>query len=259
MPGVPGPDGRHDDLDADQLEGLALLVPDDARSLDADRDAYLRELRQRQRRSGPGAPPGSRRALLLRAFGGGRPGVGLAGPLLLVLLVLVGLVGSTLSVFSGSTTDTRRLTPLATGVAVPPGAVGGLLPDSSVTVRGSTYSLRDARPAMLVLVPEACPDCGTVLQRLRAQSAEYGLYWIVIGPPSQQDQLRTLDQSDLGGSAAVATDDANVMRSRYEPTGVTAVLVRDDGVVADVRKNLTARDNLETALAQLDGRSAPTA
>lgn len=43
---APDPSGRHDDLDGDDALAaeLAFLVPDDPRSLDADRDAYFREL-----------------------------------------------------------------------------------------------------------------------------------------------------------------------------------------------------------------------
>lgn len=257
MPGVPGPDGRHDDLDADQLEGLALLVPDDARSLDADRDAYLRELRQR--RFGRGGPEGSRRWLLLRALGGGRP-TGLAGPLLLVLLVVVGLVGSTLSVFSGSAANDLTQTPLAVDPPQPVGSVGGLLPDTTVTVRGTEFDLRGARPAVLLLVPTSCPDCGAVLRSVRSQVAEYSsLGWMLIGPAAQQPQLRALSTNELGGSAMVAADDADLMGAAYSPQGITAVLVRDDGIVALITRGLTATTRLETALAGLDARSAPSA
>jgi hypothetical protein len=257
MHGVPGPDGRHDDLDADQLEGLALLVPDDARSLDADRDAYLLELRRR--RADQGGPGLARRSLLLRAFGAGRPGSGLAGPVLLVLLVVVGLVGSTLSVFSGSTADDQKQTPLAADPAGPVGAVGGLLPNTTVTIRGSHFDLRGARPAVLLLVPTPCPSCGSILRSVRGQIAEYNLGWILMGPADQQDQLRALNTTELGGSATVATDDTGLMRVAYTPSGVTAVMVRDNGLVAMVAKDLTASDRLEHALANLDGRSAPTA
>ncbi len=257
MPGVPGPDGRHDDLDADQLEGLALLVPDDARSLDADRDAYLREVRGR--RFGRGGPDGYRRWLVLRALGGGRPS-GLAGPLLLVLLVVVGLVGSTLSVFSGSAANDLTQTPLAVDPQQPVGSVGGLLPGTTVTIRGEEFGLRSARPAVLLLVPTSCPDCGAVLRSVRSQVAEYRtLGWMLIGPATQQTQLKALSTNELGGSAIVAADDADLMGAAYSPQGITAVLVRDDGIVALVARGITATTRLETALAGLDARSAPSA
>jgi len=257
MPGVPGPDGRHDDLEADELEGLALLVPDDARSLDADRAAYLRELQQA--RSVRVRPDGSRRSLLSRALGGGRPGPGFTGPLLLVLLVVVGLVGSTLSVFGASPTDTQPATPLATGGTQPAGSIGGLLPDATVTVRGLKAHLRDARPAVLVMVPASCPDCGPVLLSLRSQAAEYHLQFVIIGPAAQQPQLEALNDSALGGSEVIASDDSDVMRPAYQPSGVTAVLVRDDGTVPMVARDVTASTRLESSLSQLDGRRAPAA
>ena len=35
----------------------------------------------------------------------------------------------------------------------------------------------------------------------------------------------------LGGSVTVATDDSDVLTPTYLPSGVTAILVRDDGIV----------------------------
>ena len=255
MPGLPGPDGRHDDLDADQLEGLALLVPDDARSLDADRDAYLRELRARrtaQQRADGLLGRVRRSGSLLRG------GVGLTGPLVLVLLVVVGLVGSTLSVFGSGSTDDRQQTPLASPPADQPvGSVGGLLPEATLTSRENTFPLREARPAVLVLVPTSCSDCGNILRNLRMQAAGYTLPLLLVGAPAQLQQLRTLDDQELGGSVPVATDDADVLAPTYLPSGVTAVLVRDDGIVAMVARDLQSTSRLETQLVQLDSRAAP--
>ena len=274
MPGTPGPDGRHDDLEADELQGLALLVPDDPRSLDRDREAYLRELREgrdgpqsgRRRTDVPvprgpdgpddgGRPPSRWRRL---AFGGAG-GVGLAGPALLVLLVVVGLVGSTFSVFGSGPSPDRTLAPLASPADVPAGQVGGLLPDVTVTVAGSSYPLRDARPAVLVLVPAACQSCGDALRNLRSQAQEYGLSFVLVGPPAQDSALRALDQAELGGGEIIAVDVTDVVRGSYQPSGVTALLVRSNGIVAEVAKDVGGTTRLETALTQLDPRSSATA
>ena len=190
MPGLPGPDGRHDDLDADELEGLALLVPDDPRSLDGDRDTYLRELRAKRDADRRGS--GVLRSLVSRSTSGMRPGIGLTGPLLLVLLVVVGLVGSSLSVFGTSSPDDRAQTPLATpGPDQPAGSVGGLLPDVMLTGQESVFPLRKARPAVLIMVPTSCPDCGDILRSLRLQSAGYSLPMLLVGPADQLQQLRS--------------------------------------------------------------------
>ena len=39
----PDPEGHHDDLSAKDLDGLSLVVPDDARELDTDRELWLTE------------------------------------------------------------------------------------------------------------------------------------------------------------------------------------------------------------------------
>jgi hypothetical protein len=185
--------------------------------------------------------------------------MGLTGPLMLVLLVVVGLVGSTLSVFGTSSSDDRPQTPLASPPPDQPvGTVGGLLPEATLSDQESTFPLRKARPAVLVLVPTSCPGCGAILSSLRSQAAEYTLPLLLVGPAAQLEQLRSLDDGELGGSVAVATDVSDVLQPTYLPDGVTAILVRDDGIVALVARNLQVTSQLETSLVQLDGRSAPT-
>jgi hypothetical protein len=250
MAGAPSPDGRHDDLEADELEGLALLVPDDPRSLEGDRLAYLRELRARR---------GNRWTRLAesRFPGTGLLGTGLAGPAILVLLVVVGLVGSTLSVFGGTPTPARTLVPLATATAMPVGQVGGLLPDAKVTVGGSILDLRTARPAVLALVPTTCDDeCGNLLAGLRAQANEYGLAFALAGPPSQKTELDTVAREALAGTVRVVVDGTDALRQAYGPAGVTLILIHSDGIVAAVDRDVQADQHLESSLVQLDSPGA---
>ncbi len=240
MAGVPGPDGRHDDLDGDELEGLALLVPDDPRSLDTDRLAYLREMRR-----------GGRPTLLGRMLpAGGVTGFGLAGPVLLVLLLVAGLLGSTLSVFGARPGAAPQLAPLASAATQPVGSVGGLLPDVTVSVHGSAVPLRDARPAVIVLLPAGCGDCGPTLRSLQAQAREYSLPFVLLGPSSQATELRAVADTELGGST-VAVDTTDAVAPLYRPHGVTTLLVYADGVVAAVVRDVVRTTRLETALAQL--------
>jgi hypothetical protein len=240
MAAAPDPDGHHDDLDQDELEGLALLVPDDARSLDTDRLAYYRELRERAR-GRPSVVARFRRSL----------SSGVAGPVVLVLLVVVGLFGSTLGMFGGSIPVTSPAAPLATNPAAPPGQVGGLLPDTEVTVESVRADLRDARPAVLALVPDSCPDCKGIVRSLAGQAREYGLRLLLIGPPHQASMLDDLDGSALGGWATVVIDISEAMRPAYHPSGVTALLVANDGIVESVDTGLTSTTRLEPQLAQV--------
>ncbi len=243
MSGAPGPDGRHDDLDADELEGLALLVPDDPRSLDGDRDAYLQELRGR-------AGAGSRLARLRDRVRSGRFGV--SGVTMILVLACVAVVGSTLTFFSPPPSSSGALiAPLATAPPNDVGSIGGLLPDANVLVEGLSVPLRTARPAMIAMVPTSCKACGPTLHSLLMQAREYGLRLVLAGPQSQADQLEGLNTVELGGSGRVAIDTGNVLSSTYVPQGISVVLVHEDGIVAAVLRDVTATQRLEPALSQL--------
>ena len=89
-----------DDLDAAELEGLALLVPDDPRSLDGDRMSYLRELRDRR-------DAGSWPARIRGRLGRGR--LGLTGPAVILVLACVAVIGSSLTLFSPQATTSSAL------------------------------------------------------------------------------------------------------------------------------------------------------
>ena len=252
MSGAPGPDGRHDDLDADELEGLALLVPDDPRSLDGDRVAYLEELRGR---AGGYAPlPRWPRLPSLGRFGR----LGVTGPMIVLVVAAVAVVGSSLTLFSPQSSNTSALVaPLATSAPAEVGSIGGLLPDDELSVDGNYVPLRSARPAVITLVPSSCQSCGPTLRSLLMQAREYGLRLVLAGPAEQTSQLEQLNSVELGGSGLVVVDQSNVLIPTYTPDGISAVLIHEDGVVAAVDRDVTADERLEPALAQL-GRPGAT-
>jgi hypothetical protein len=260
MSGAPGPDGRHDDLDADELEGLALLVPDDPRSLDPDRAAYLQELRGRRGDSAAGTVL---HGWLHQLTGRHQGRFARTAPVIVLVLAAVAVVGSSLTIFSPSNGSAGVVTaPLATNPPGSVGSVGGLLPDANLTVNGLQAPLRSARPALIVLVPASCSGCGDVLRSLLAQGREYGLTLVLAGPAAQSSELAQLDSAQLSDSGLVAIDTTDVLAPAYQPSGVTAVLVHMDGVVGAVIRDIgstqsTAR--LEPALSQLALPGAPTA
>jgi hypothetical protein len=264
MSGAPGPDGRHDDLDAFELEGLALLVPDDARSLDADRAAYVEELRSGHQGAdlevvtdGSDEHSGG----LLERLRGSRLGrFGISGPMVVLALAAVAVIGSSLTLFQPQAgSPASLLAPLATDPPGDVGDVGGLLPDTDLIVDGTKVPLRTARPALIVLVPTPCQGCGATLRSLLMQGREYGLRLVLAGPSSQKAQLEKLDTDELGGSGLVAVDSSDVLAPTYLPTGITGVLVHEDGVVGAVIRGLSATQRLESALAQLERPGVPTA
>ncbi len=253
MSGPPGPDGRHDDLGEAELEGLALLVPDDPRSLDQDRLDYLDELRERAGAARPPAP-------FLRRFVAPRwlDRFGVPGPLLLVLVLTVGLVAGIFAAAVGSPAlAPTPVVPLAGTGAGPVGSIGGLTPDIVLSNPIADAPLRSLRPLMLVLIQGDCADCTTILHSIALQAQEYRLDLVIAGPPSQTARLEQIERDALGASAAVMVDPGDVLGRTYLPSGVTTVLVHSDGIVGDVLHDVTATQRLETALAQLSRPGIP--
>ena len=140
-----GGDPERDDYG---LPPVDIEIPDDARELDRDIQAYQRELRVQ------------RRHRLARRLGGPLTRDGMVLPLLASCLALTLLAGTLLTMFTA-----RRALPgtlQTTSVPRPSrpavGQVGGLLPEASVTVGSSqSAALRDFHPSVLALVPAGLP------------------------------------------------------------------------------------------------------
>src|SRR6202020_3088436 len=132
-----GGDPERDDYG---LPPVDIEIPDDARELDRDTQAYRRELRMH------------RRHRLARRLGGPLTRDGMVLPLLASCLALTLLAGTLLTMFTA-----RRALPSTMQTASVPrpsrpavGQVGGLLPEASVTVGSSrSAALRDFHPSVL--------------------------------------------------------------------------------------------------------------
>ena len=111
---------------------------------------------------------------------------------------------------------------------------------------------------MIALVPSGCASCGPTLRSLLAQAREYGLRLVLAGPPSQADDLTGLNIVELGASGQVAIDTDDALTPDFAPSGVTVIMVHQDGIVAAVVRNVTATQRLETALVQLGRPGALT-
>src|SRR3954468_6294063 len=140
--------GDRDDLPPDWLDDI--VIPDDARELDADVAALRRERRVARRR-----------AILRRIFvaeGHRGPLV----PLLVALLMISSLaVGMTFGLRSG--THPVHAAPLAR-TKIAPGHEQGNVPAVSLPEPGGhPLALRDIRPAVVLLYPDSCPSCATLL------------------------------------------------------------------------------------------------
>lgn len=130
------------------LPPVDIEIPDDARELDRDVQAYHRELRA------------LRRQRLLRRLGGPIARDGMVLPLLASCLALTLLAGTLLTMFTTRRADapvTQSQTPTTPQSASPSvGQIGGPLPASTVQLDGKTLELSTVRTAVLALVPAGC-------------------------------------------------------------------------------------------------------
>lgn len=251
--GEPG----HDD---DGLPQVDIEIPDDARELYRDVQAYHRELRALRRRQ----RSDRLRAPLHRT--------GIAFPLMAGFLLLALVSGLALTVFStdpyfsGSTSPARKVpvrasqpvssparhngstgstgTTGSSSAAPPqarsrtssePAAAGPTqsaapLPGKSISVAGKPVALRTLTSTALAIVPANCACAAAVRQLLeQARLAKVTIY--LVGPRGSAAELARLAAHATPGQALVATDAANVLQSAYRTAGLTVLLVDSHGVV----------------------------
>jgi hypothetical protein len=217
-----GGDPERDDYG---LPPVDIEVPDDARDLDRDVQAYHRELRALRWRR--------RTRWLVVPLG--RDGMVL--PLLAGCLALTLLAGTLLTVFSG-----EQMTPPSLG------RPGHQLPNAMVLVGGTQAQLSTLRPSVLALVPPGC-RCATHLRQLASEANTAGVRIYIVGTHGVQaaDIAR---QTGLAATAAVE-DTQDALGNTYRPATLTAVLVDVDGSVAKVARDSRKGFQLTTAMHSL--------
>jgi hypothetical protein len=246
--------GGDPERDDHGLPPVDIVIPDDARELDRDVQAYQRELRalRRRQRSSRLRGPLTRDGMVL--------------PMLAGCLILALITSTLLIMFAADQTGMPNLSGhVPAGASVPhrpagattqptAGTIGGPLPPVVVVVNGRReplLSLTAARPSVLALIPLSC-QCGSVLRRLHTQAAEahVALYLVdTAGDAKQVAELAAQAGQDL---AQVADDAKNLLGETYHELGLTAILVRRGGIVASVTQDLSLPGrNLQTSLRQL--------
>ena len=239
-----GGDPERDDYGLPQVD---IEIPDDARELDRDIQAYRRELRTQ------------RRHRLARRLGGPLTRDGMVLPLLASCLALTLLAGTLLTMFTAmhavpgalqTTSAPRRSSPAV-------GQVGGLLPGASVIIDGSGQSrrLRDFRTSVLALVPPRC-RCAAAARELGAQAAAVGVRLYFVAAAMAVSEARALARHGRLTADHVVRDTHDAMGSAYEPAGLTAVLVDRDGEVRSIQQSLGPALQLEGTLKALN-RASP--
>lgn len=233
--GEPG----HDDYGLPRVD---IQVPDDARELYRDVQAYHRELRalRRHERSRRWRAPLRRSGMIV--------------PLIAGCLVLAMIAGMVLTMFSANpyfsgTTGQEQAAPRAgnagratgrTGPASPASASqsatgtpsGGPSPVASLLLVGKTISVAGKRVTgtALAYVPAKC-RCTTLVGRLLEQAVSAGVTIYLIGGRGSLTELNSLASASAKGTAKVAIDADNELRSAYRPSGLTILLVDSRGGV----------------------------
>lgn len=255
--GEPG----HDDYGLPRVD---IQIPDDARELDRDVQAYHRELRalRRHQRSLRWRAPLRRSGMIV--------------PLIAGCLVLAMVAGMVLTMFSANplfgglagqrgpsqvVRKSGQATSRAGGSPAAPSATknrsGGPasalthLPPGTISVAGQRVDLSTVKGAALAIIPVSC-GCVSVIRRLVTQAMAAGIPVYLVGKRGDQAQLSKLAPNDAKGTTYVAIDADNVLNNAYPAKGLTVVLVDSQH---NVRRAAALRPGfeLQSALKKLGG------
>jgi hypothetical protein len=213
------------------LPPVDVEIPDDARDLDRDVQAYHRELRAVRRRTRIRrlVAPMGRRGLLI--------------PLVAGCLALTLLSGTLLTMIAGhqavppvKTSATASRTPSPASLGDEP------LPNAQVMLDGKVVGLRTLVPAVLAWVPQACA-CLTALRQLTKQAAQAHVQLYLVGTDQVASGLPSLAKQLGQPVTQVVNDTTNALGLTYSPMGLTAILADSDGRVGDVVKDLQSGDH----------------
>lgn len=248
------------------LPPVDIEIPDDARELFRDVQAYHRELRalRRQQRSLRLRAPFRRSGIAIPLLAGC-----LVAALVAVMISAVftanpyltgqrpgGQTGASRSGSPGSrsTKASNSTAPSAspsTGVAGPvPTASENKLPGKTINVAGKPLNLRGLVNTALAIVPAKC-DCSSAVLDLLTQAGTVGVVIYLVGP---RGSMASLEKLLAGASTSatkvtrVATDDQNALASTYQPVGLTVLFVDAHGSVTEasgLRRPFTLADELK--------------
>ncbi len=223
------------------LPRVDVVVPDDARELDRDVQAYHRELRVLRRR------------MLLRRLWAPLTRHGLVMPLIASCLALTLLAGTLLTLLTAGRAawvpagPARQPAPAATRPSQR-GPVGQPLPDGDLVITGLDTPVRALPPAVLAVVPAGC-RCLAALRQLATQTAAASAWLYLVGGPGAP--VAALARQPGLRSAHPAEDPTGLLTSYYHLTGLTAIVVGPNHLVAAVIPARDGRLRLGTALSTL--------
>lgn len=213
------------------LPPVDIDIPDDARDLARDVQAYHRELRAQRRRA------------RLTKLTGPMVRRGMVLPLVAICLALTLLSGTLLTVVAGRENAAREIAspPVAAPSTAPAATGAARLPDATVTLNGKPRLLSKLGPAVLAWVPHNCP-CLAALKQLARQAAQAGVQLYLVGNAAAVQQLPQLAMQAGQHSGQVVNDSTDAIGLTYSPNGLTAIMAKRDGTVGAVIKQLQVAD-----------------
>lgn len=224
------------------LPPVDVQIPDDARDLDRDVQAYHRELKALRRRARVRrvAGPIARRGMLI--------------PLIAGCLALTLLSGALLTVVAGHQMTPPVRTSATASRSPSPASGDEPLPNAQVTVDGKQIGLRTLAPAVLAWVPQSC-SCLAALRQLTEQAAQAHVQVYLVGTDRAAPELPVLATQVGQPASAVVNDTNNALGAAYSPAGLTAILANDDGRVGDVVRDFPRGD--QRLVAELPALASP--
>jgi hypothetical protein len=225
--------------DASWLDGV--VVPDDLSELQADVEAYHREVRHAVRR---------RRIARVTGTGAWQR-LGLPVAVAVGSLAIAGAVFAILTLGHPTRQAAPPAAPIATAPSAAVGAVGGLLPAVSLRTSVGAMQVRDLRPVLIALVPMHC-DCTSLLARLAGQAAEVAVPLVVVAPGEHDAEVDALPGQLHSGDVRTAFDVTGELSRTYASgNGVSIVGVRSDATVSFLTHDVGADVHLEPWLTQM--------
>ena len=231
-----GGDAGRDDYG---LPPVDIEVPDDARELVRDVQAYHREQRAQRRRH------------LAKRFYGPLTRDGMVLPLLAGCLALTLLAATLLTVFTArqaaiSLRPPRPGTGHAARSSLPEAAA---LLNATVFAAGvpETLSSLPGPVLVLALIPPRCNRCVPDLRQLAVQAAPANVYLVGV----RGEQVENLAPRVGLGTAQAVDDIENSLPPHYRVGALTAVLVKKDGTLLHVFKRghwLQIRDEVRALI-----------
>jgi hypothetical protein len=236
-----GGEQGHDDYG---LPPVDIEIPDDARELFRDVQAYHRELRalRRHERSIRWRAPFRRSGVAVPLLAGC-----LIAALVAVMISAMFTQNPNFIGASGGRPSNPSARPGGTGQSARasssspktsqssaqggPASLAGRLPGKTINVAGKQVPLSTLMSAALVIVPTNC-DCKVAVEQLLDQAQTAGVIVYLVGPRgSKVADLDRLVTPSRAQSTRVATDYQNVLTSAFRTAGLTVLLVDYRGLV----------------------------